>query len=179
MFLNLKRKQNIIAVKNAIYYYDIQRTFHICRQYPIQNIPSKAPHQQYFWWCKRSNIFISFLFSFYIFKSTCFSYLTQVFNLFDLHSATAILSDDIVTTAGKKLKSSVCPMIVNSHWVPQTGETFAVMRPKIFVTLDHKTSLKSLGYICSNSQKYIAWVKMIDFSYMQKIIRILCKDHVP
>ncbi len=30
-----------------------------------------------------------------------------------------------------------------------------------YVTLDHKTSLKSLGYICSNSQKYIVWVKMI------------------
>uniref|UniRef100_A0A672LBZ0 Diacylglycerol kinase n=1 Tax=Sinocyclocheilus grahami TaxID=75366 RepID=A0A672LBZ0_SINGR len=27
----------------------------------------------------------------------------------------------------------------------------------IFVTLDHKTSLKSLGYICRNSQKYIVW----------------------
>ncbi len=49
----------------------------------------------------------------------------------------------------------------------------------IFVTLDHKTSIKSLGYICSNSQKYIAWVKMIDFSFMPKIIRILSKDHVP
>ncbi len=24
----------------------------------------------------------------------------------------------------------------------------------IYLTLDHKTSLKSLGYICSNSQKY-------------------------
>ncbi len=31
------------------------------------------------------------------------------------------------------------------------------------VTLVHKTSLKSLGYICSNSQKYIVWVKIIDF----------------
>ncbi len=41
--------------------------------------------------------------------------------------------------------------------------------PKIYreqyVTLDHKTSLKSLGYICSNSQKYIVWVKIIDFFY--------------
>ncbi len=45
-----------------------------------------------------------------------------------------------------------------------------------FVTLEHKTSHKSLGYICSNSQKYIAWVKMIDFSFMPKIIRILNKD---
>ncbi len=48
-----------------------------------------------------------------------------------------------------------------------------------YVTLDHKTSLKSLGYIYSNSQKYIVWVKMIDFSFMPKIIRTLSKDHVP
>ncbi len=43
----------------------------------------------------------------------------------------------------------------------------------INVTLDHKTSLKSLGYICSNRQQYIIWVKMIIFSFMPKIIRIL------
>ncbi len=47
------------------------------------------------------------------------------------------------------------------------------------VTLDHKTSLKSLGYICSNSQKYILWSKIIDFYFMPKIIRILSKAHVP
>ncbi len=47
------------------------------------------------------------------------------------------------------------------------------------MTLDHKTSHKSLGYVCSNSQKYIVWVKIIDFSFMPKIIRILSKDHVP
>ncbi len=28
-----------------------------------------------------------------------------------------------------------------------------------FVNLEHKTSLQSLGYICSNSQQYIVWVK--------------------
>ncbi len=33
------------------------------------------------------------------------------------------------------------------------------------MTLDPKTSLKSLEYICSNSQKYIVWVKIIDFFY--------------
>ncbi len=49
----------------------------------------------------------------------------------------------------------------------------------LYVTLDHKTSLKSLGYICSNSQKYIVWVKMIDFWFMPKMIRILSKDYVP
>ncbi len=37
-----------------------------------------------------------------------------------------------------------------------------------FVTLEHKTSLKSLGYICSNSQQYIVWVKIIHFSFMPK-----------
>ncbi len=42
-----------------------------------------------------------------------------------------------------------------------------------YVTLDHKPSLKSLGYICSNSQKYIVWVKIIDFFFMPKIIRTL------
>ncbi len=48
-----------------------------------------------------------------------------------------------------------------------------------FVTLEHKTSLKSLGYICSNSQQYIVWVKIIHFSFMPKIISILSKYHVP
>ncbi len=38
----------------------------------------------------------------------------------------------------------------------------------VFVTLDHKTSLKSLGYICSNSQKYTVWVKIIDFFFYAK-----------
>ncbi len=30
--------------------------------------------------------------------------------------------------------------------------------PFLYVTLDHKASLKSLGYICSNSQKYTAFI---------------------
>ncbi len=37
-----------------------------------------------------------------------------------------------------------------------------------YVTLDHKPSLKSLGYICSNSQKYIVWVKIIVFFFYAK-----------
>ncbi len=49
----------------------------------------------------------------------------------------------------------------------------------IYVTLDHKTSLKSHGYIWGNSQKYTVWVRIIDFSFMSKIIRTLSKDHVP
>ncbi len=43
----------------------------------------------------------------------------------------------------------------------------------IYVTLEHKSSLKSLGYIYSNSQKYIVWVKIINCSCMPKIISIL------
>ncbi len=46
------------------------------------------------------------------------------------------------------------------------------------MTLEHKTSLKSLGYICNNSQKYTVWVKIIDFSFMPKLIRTLSKYHV-
>ncbi len=53
------------------------------------------------------------------------------------------------------------------------------LRQKIYVTLEQKNSFKSLGYVCSNSQKYILWVKIIDLSFMPKIIRILSKDLVP
>ncbi len=41
------------------------------------------------------------------------------------------------------------------------------------MSLEHKSSLKSLGYIRINSQKYIIWVKIIHFSFMPGIIRIL------
>ncbi len=65
-----------------------------------------------------------------------------------------------------------------------------IAEPTLYiVTLDPKSSFKSLGYICSNSQKYIVRVKIIisilsilnlfDFSFMPKIIRILSNDHVP
>ncbi len=37
------------------------------------------------------------------------------------------------------------------------------------MSLEHK----SLGYICSNSQQYIVWVKIIHFYFMPKINRIL------
>ncbi len=53
-----------------------------------------------------------------------------------------------------------------------------LLRFYIYVTLAHKSSLKSLGYICSNRQKYIVWVKIIDFSFMPKIIRILSKMYL-
>ncbi len=42
-----------------------------------------------------------------------------------------------------------------------------------YVSLEHKSSLQSLGYICRNSQQYTVWVKIIDFSFMPKFIRIL------
>ncbi len=48
---------------------------------------------------------------------------------------------------------------------------------KSYVTPEHKTSFKSLGYICSNSQKTHG-VKIIDFHFMPNIIRTLSKDHV-
>ncbi len=49
----------------------------------------------------------------------------------------------------------------------------------LYVTLEHKSSHKQHGYICSNSKQYIVWVKIIDFSFMTKILRILSEDHVP
>ncbi len=42
-----------------------------------------------------------------------------------------------------------------------------------YVTLEHKTSVKLRGCICSNSQQYIVWLKIIHFYFMPKIIRIL------
>ncbi len=53
------------------------------------------------------------------------------------------------------------------------------MVPESNLTLEHKTSLKSLGYICSISQKYSVWVKIIHFTFKTKIIRTLSKDRVP
>ncbi len=36
-----------------------------------------------------------------------------------------------------------------------------------------KAVISRWGYICSNSQQYIVWVKIRDFSFMTKIIRII------
>ncbi len=47
-----------------------------------------------------------------------------------------------------------------------------------YVTLVHKTSHKSHGIFVA-SQQYIVWVKIIDFSFLPKIFRILSKYHVP
>ncbi len=48
----------------------------------------------------------------------------------------------------------------------------------IYVTLDHKTCLKSHGYVRSNSQQYIVCVIIIYFSFVTTFIRILSKEHV-
>ncbi len=55
----------------------------------------------------------------------------------------------------------------------------SLIKKKIIYICDPGAQNQSLGYICSNSQKYTVWVKIIDFSFMPKIIRILSKDHVP
>ncbi len=44
--------------------------------------------------------------------------------------------------------------------------------------LDRKTSHKEHRYICSNSQQYIVWVKIIDFSFMPKIIKIMFHEDI-
>ncbi len=36
------------------------------------------------------------------------------------------------------------------------------------VSLEHKRSHKQHSYICSNSQQYIVWVKIVNFSYYDK-----------
>ncbi len=41
------------------------------------------------------------------------------------------------------------------------------------VSLEHKRRHKQHSYICSNIQQYTVWVKIMDFSFMPKIIRIL------
>ncbi len=64
-----------------------------------------------------------------------------------------------------------------ASWFARGPEDFVVVpvfdtvHSWIYVTLEHKTSVTSLGYIYNSSQKYIGWVKIIDFSFMPKIIR--------
>ncbi len=66
---------------------------------------------------------------------------------------------------------------LNLNWM----ESLQALRQctyKTFTLRDHvwpwsTKALTSLGYICSNSQKYIVWGKNIDFYFMPKIIRIL------
>ncbi|XDV28083.1 hypothetical protein PO909_031478, partial [Leuciscus waleckii] len=68
---------------------------------------------------------------------------------------------------------------VNELCTVDQGTYLYCIHTLTYVTLDHKTSHKSHRYICGNSQQYIIWVKIIDFFFMPKIIRILSKDHDP
>ncbi len=43
-----------------------------------------------------------------------------------------------------------------------------------YISINCYTPNKQHSYICSNSQQYIVWVKIIIFSCIPKIIRILC-----
>ncbi len=51
------------------------------------------------------------------------------------------------------------------YYIPRNSFTY--------VSLEHKSSHKQHGYICSNIQQYTVWVKIIHFYFMPKIIRIL------
>ncbi len=83
----------------------------------------------------------------------------------------SLISDLLTPTGGSNLTFKVS-FDYNFYFISNDYLTF--------VTLDHKTSLKSLEYICSNSQAIpIVWVKIIHFSFMPKIISIFSKDHVP
>ncbi len=59
-----------------------------------------------------------------------------------------------------------------------TANTFSIFSHSIFKE-ENICEPGAQNLKCSNSQKYIAWVKMIDLSFMPKIIRILSKNHVP
>ncbi len=59
------------------------------------------------------------------------------------------------------------------EWIQSIGHPLDKKVWLLYVTL------KSLGYICRKSQKYIVWVKMINFTFMPKIIKKLSKDYVP
>ncbi len=57
------------------------------------------------------------------------------------------------------------------HQLWQLRKILTIDLKNMYTICDRKSSLNR--YICSNSQKYIVWVKIIDFSFMPKIIRIL------
>ncbi len=110
---------------------------------------------------------------------------SRSWTVFGTGEALLTLLDFFINKPHTKLRRMTCNFIATSQLVQEIMMKCSAfyhmgnMHGNPFVTLDHKTSLKSLGYICSNSQKYIVWVKIIDFSFMPKIIRILSKAHVP
>ncbi len=71
------------------------------------------------------------------------------------------LMSDLLTPAGGSnltFKVSFDLFIFNFKWL------FNICDPG----MEHKTSLKSLGYICSVSQQYIVWVKNYKFLFYAK-----------
>uniref|UniRef100_A0A8C2DFR6 Interleukin-17 receptor D n=1 Tax=Cyprinus carpio TaxID=7962 RepID=A0A8C2DFR6_CYPCA len=66
------------------------------------------------------------------------------------------------------LMDGLSPDHDSSSLADSVSSSSGLGRHLTYVTLEHKTSQKSLGYICSNNQKYIVWVKIIDFSFMPK-----------
>ncbi len=68
-------------------------------------------------------------------------------------------------------------MISEDHVTLKTGVMMLKIQLRItgnkwqfllHVTLEHKNSLKSLGYICSNSQKYIVFAQNYTFLFYAK-----------
>ncbi len=78
-----------------------------------------------------------------------------LFNRNDSH-----ISDLLAPNGGFNLTFRVTLLYIYRYIISNEYSTF--------VTLEHKTSLKSLGYICSNSQQYIVWVKIINLYFMTK-----------
>ncbi len=54
-----------------------------------------------------------------------------------------------------------------NHLKTQTQERKA-SEHMIHVSLEHRSSHKQHGYICSNNQQYIVWIKIIIFLLCQK-----------
>uniref|UniRef100_A0A8C1ZN37 Solute carrier family 37 member 1 n=1 Tax=Cyprinus carpio TaxID=7962 RepID=A0A8C1ZN37_CYPCA len=65
--------------------------------------------------------------------------------------------------------AAVGPLLAGLLSAQGWDQVFYMLMTADFLALLHKSSLKSLGYIGSSSQKYIAWVKIIDFSFMPKM----------
>ncbi len=70
----------------------------------------------------------------------------------------SLMSDLLTPTGGSNLTLKVSFYFLYFKWL------FNICDPG----LEHKTSLKSLGYICSNSQQYIVWVKIYKFLFYAK-----------
>ncbi len=73
----------------------------------------------------------------------------------------------------------LCLLISSRQCTSHRRLDFFFSNTNNLVQLEDTAIKMLLGYICSNSQKYIVWVKFIDFPFMPKIIMIRRKDHVP